>query len=511
MFARQNTRKMGACTHELKASLSSVEVGRGDGSASPARVSDIHLCSGDTTLVSTAARTYSLKQLAVRAGVSRQWLQTWRIEHDPKQTIVYPVRDERKHRIIFPHASPEHWAKVSCGTFGATSFTNGSEPGELPSFIVPFAEHQDDVPLFRIEREEAHCSADLLASVVLTLSRFEETFAGPRDVHGRFPASSTLAAKYGYLCRPVVDELGLALKSLLTQMFPSWEPEPASFRVHLTHDVDDVGIPLTLRKFARYTIRGRSRSIGREFTRIFGALPSALNAVLDTVDVSAKYGLKCAVYWKASPPGAFDSGYDIEDPRVLNTIERLRDAGVELGVHPGYTTFLDWARLMEEVTRARRTIGNVQSCGGRQHFLRWSPQMWKEWEHCGLAYDSSLGFPDCIGFRAGTCHPYQPWLISENREAKLLEIPLIAMDCALTGPMELSGDECVARLLRIARMCRDVGGVFTLLWHPDAVVGSQNHRMYERVVRNLASYPSFDWQKVATNTDCSTLNASTGA
>ena len=50
------------------------------------------------------------------------------------------------------------------------------------------------------------------------------------------------------------------------------------------------------------------------------------------------------------------------------------------------------------------------------------------WERCGLAYDSTLGYNERPGFRAGTCIPIRPWLFGSNRECNLVEIPLVAMD-----------------------------------------------------------------------------------
>ncbi len=84
--------------------------------------------------------------------------------------------------------------------------------------------------------------------------------------------------------------------------------------------------------------------------------------------------------------------------------------------------------------------------GGRQDFLRWKPATWVAWEAAGLAYDASVGFADRIGFRAGTAHAYHPWLLSENREARLLEIPIVAMDSTLRGYMRLEPDEALAAL-----------------------------------------------------------------
>jgi hypothetical protein len=293
--------------------------------------------------------------------------------------------------------------------------------------------------------------------------------------------------------RPVIDELGLGLQHALQRLFPGWQPEPRQFQVNLTHDVDEIGIPFKFRLVARRCARGGLMTGVREIMAGFGARPTALAAVLDSAGRASSRGLGCGMYWKATAPGDFDSGYDVRDPRVDEVIENLSAARVELGVHPGYHTYLNRECLGEEIGRLRKALGSA-SLGGRQHFLRWSPQTWKDWEACGLAYDSSVGFSECVGFRAGTCYPYRPWLLDENRQAELLEVPLVAMDCALTGPMGLRGERCLEPLQKCLTACQSVGGVFTLLWHTDSILEPVYGDSYDRMLDLLAGTPQFNWR-----------------
>jgi Family of unknown function (DUF7033) len=449
------------------------------------------------SLVSPVARTYALRQLARRAGVFPEWFRTWTIEHTPGETIVFPIAGKRQ-QIRFSHAPDHDWHKLRSGNFpvarAAWPDTSPAEHPELSDLLVPFADRKAPGPLFGFENDDAVCSVDLLASVVLTLSRYEETVPGPRDRHGRFPAESSLAVKHGYTMRPIVDECGLAFQQVLQRLFPGWQPEARQLRVNVTHDVDEIGIPFKPRIAARRSVRGGAVTGFREILAGFGARPTALNAVLDTVTRARRRNLCSGVYWKASPSTDFDSGYDIRDLRVDEVIEELSRSGAELGVHPAYHTYLDREALAEEIGRLRKVLGGNAPLGGRQHFLRWSPQTWHDWEVCGLGYDSSVGFSECLGFRAGTCHPYRPWLLEQDREADLLEIPLIAMDCTLIGPMGLNGSQCMEPLLQCIAACKSVGGVFTLLWHTDSVLEPVYGDTYDRILDALAGNPGFDWR-----------------
>jgi len=168
----------------------------------------------------------------------------------------------------------------------------------------------------------------------------------------------------------------------------------------------------------------------------------------------------------------------------------LRELGFELGVHPGYDTFRHRPRLASEVEYLQRAL-RLHSPGGRQHYLRWSPDTWLDWEACGLSYDSSLGFADRFGFRAGTAFPYRPWSWRDNRELNLIEVPLILMDCTPVKYMNLSRAEGLARIQTLIRRIERTGGVFTLLWHNTPLLDPDYDGWYERILDLVADVPPF--------------------
>jgi len=211
------------------------------------------------------------------------------------------------------------------------------------------------------------------------------------------------------------------------------------------------------------------------------------------VELAQRHGLHSAVYWKNSPPGPFDSGYELGNPKVRRVIARLRDMSVEIGVHPGYRTFLEPGQLAQEVDSMRKVL-EQQEMGGRQHYLRWAPVTWRHWEMCGLSYDSSVGFADHIGFRAGTCFPYRPWLLDLNRQADLLEIPLLVMDATIANYIKLGANDALAAACDCIARCRVVGGVFTFLWHNDRLLVPELRWLYEQLLAALEGVEGYDWK-----------------
>jgi hypothetical protein len=219
--------------------------------------------------------------------------------------------------------------------------------------------------------------------------------------------------------------------------------------------------------------------------------PAELALVRELADISSSRGLHSAFFWKASPLGPRDSGYDPAHKKVQRLIDLLRERGFELGVHPGYETFGDRTKLASEVGYLRQAL-RVNSPGGRQHYLRWSPDTWLDWEACGLSYDSSLGFADHFGFRAGTAFPYHPWSWRDNRELNLIEMPLILMDCTPVKYMKLNQAEGLERIKSLIQRTAQTGGVFTLLWHNTPLLDPDYNGWYEAILDLTAGAERFD-------------------
>jgi hypothetical protein len=369
----------------------------------------------------------------------------------------------------------------------------------VPNFKIPFSsDDRGDVgPLFTTSRNDCiQCSVDLPTSTLLTLGRFEETLPILRDRHWRFSAFSSVAWRDGFLHRPIVDEYGLALAQALSHLLPDWRPQERRLRVKLSHDVDEIGLPFLFRSTIAHTVRR-----GSPWATICDLLAAGMHAetacqrlLRQIVKLDIECGLDTAVYWKSSAPGCYDRGYNLKDKRNLALLCEFQSQGIEMGIHPSYQTFKSPQELHNEVVALREWLGNPM-LGGRQDYLRWDPDTWSLWESCGLAYDASVGFADHIGFRAGTSHPYRPWLFNQGRESNLLEIPLIAMDSTLESYMKLRPGQAFATLGDCVARCRSVGGVFTLAWHNTMLMNRGYSRVYRTLLDELAGSDRYDWRE----------------
>jgi len=150
--------------------------------------------------------------------------------------------------------------------------------------------------------------------------------------------------------------------------------------------------------------------------------------------------------------------YDVAD--MCTVAEALVDREFEVAVH-GIDAWENGQSAAAERNRLRECCGGPIA-GIRMHWLYRNGSTFRILDEAGYSYDSSFGYNDAVGFRAGTVQAYKP-LDSE----RLLELPLNLQDTALFYPdrMNLSEGQAAARCESLMENSRRYGGALTLLWH----------------------------------------------
>jgi hypothetical protein len=332
----------------------------------------------------------------------------------------------------------------------------------------PFATQlEDGIVVFHV---------DIIAATFFMLTRWEETTTSERDQYGRFPATASVAYKQGFLDQPIIDEYALILREWIKVLRPNWEPRPRKFTIKLSHDIDHVHLFPHWKKGARTFLgdlvkrhdsqRAKESWRGTLAHLGFPSLDPYLQEIETLANISQEYGLgNDTFFFKTSDPSDYDSGYNLNEPGVRKCIKSLQKRGFEIGLHPGYNTYDDLSLLEQEKGKLDSILGTT-AYGARQHYLQFKvPDTWRHFEQVGLTYDATLGYPEVPGFRCGTCHPFQPFDIEQNRVLNVWERPLIAMDRTFQGYQHLLPNQIFDPILQLAQRCQSVGGEFTLLWH----------------------------------------------
>jgi peptidoglycan/xylan/chitin deacetylase (PgdA/CDA1 family) len=239
--------------------------------------------------------------------------------------------------------------------------------------------------------------------------------------------------------------------------------------------------PILAGRRARSLVDARSGRVDRDPLNRFGLM----------MDVSERHGLRSVFYFMAgNAPDDHDFRYQLSDPPFAELLRRIHERGHEIGLHASYGSYLSEERTTMEfaaLKAACRVAGFDQpSWGVRQHYLRFeAPQTWRNQESAGLEHDSTLGFAERVGFRAGTCREYPVFDLLDRRRLGLRERPLVVMDGTLFEYMGLDLDAAALRIRAVVGACRQHRGDAVLLYHNTTLAGDRNQAHYREIVEEL--------------------------
>jgi hypothetical protein len=335
--------------------------------------------------------------------------------------------------------------------------------------VAPFGEGE-----IQIDSDSIQCNLDIIASTFFFITRWEEHVIEQKDRHLRTLESETYMLRHGLQHRPLVNEYVGLLKELLSTLGMSVPAKTQEFQIKVTHDVDHIARYDSVKKLARamagdIILRKNPFRMVRtmlEFTLVKLNIRKDNYDTIDwLMDISEGYKLTSHFYFIPSHPGESDARYDIRDPRIASSIERIQKRDHVVGLHGSYTSFDNPTQFSAELNRLRNIGAEVKE--GRQHYLRFSnPTTWQIWNFNKLTSDSSIGYNSDIGFKAGTCLPYPVYDIINRKQLALIEYPLIIMEVPLIKKYA-SVEKAMEASKLVIDQCRKHNGQFVFLWHPE--------------------------------------------
>jgi hypothetical protein len=159
-----------------------------------------------------------------------------------------------------------------------------------------------------------------------------------------------------------------------------------------------------------------------------------------------------------------DPSYDIaKHERLSEKCKELVSNGNRIGIHGSYFSAVNEGLFCKE----KEILEDSINCGitkARQHWLNYyeckTPYIHNK---AGLKEDSTIGFNDIPGFRAGVASRYNPYDHQNNTSFPLKEIPLLVMDSHL---YDYSTDDNLQNLEWLLNSINNVKNfVISVDWH----------------------------------------------
>lgn len=330
---------------------------------------------------------------------------------------------------------------------------------------------------------------DLFAASFYLVSRYEEYLPFSADQHGRFEANQSLAGKNGFLYDPVVDQWICKLSGLLKSRFPGIETCTREFKYISTIDIDNA---------YAYLYKGTVRTIGaamrdllkldfneniKRFQAITGEKdPFDTYGYLDALH--KQYGIQPLWFFLVGNYNTYDKNLPLDNEAFQELIKEISDVA-EIGIHPSYESNKDFDQLKKEFDYLSG-ISSKPIIRSRQHFLRLLfTETYQNLLKLGIKEDYTLGYATDVGFRAGTCTPFNFYDLYNEKETGLKIYPFQVMDVTLNQYLKLNVDEAVEKIESIIQKVKEVNGTFVSLWHNESLSDHGYWKGWEPVYKRM--------------------------
>lgn len=334
-------------------------------------------------------------------------------------------------------------------------------------------------PIFSFSTESCILRKDIVAGGFYFLTCWHEYILSNMGLpRGRVDFKESLQYRWDFSEVPVVDVYCQALTYAMQQTLlefvrdTTWQ-ETKRFAMSLSHDIDYWRFwdDSSIRKTAKYNLYTL-------YKRPLNALYKLAGHHLHKKYLYNHYRLLRKILQKEQDLKVKSTWFlmgssSFEDPRQ-NYISDMafREEIIDLlgqqdvGLHGSPESAYDLEVLRAELANLRE-LGFVVE-GFRTHYLHFDYQKsFSNLETEGIKYDSTLGYWENIGFRAGISFPFYPFNIAENRPFRVLEIPLIVMDTSLysTRAMDMGRNGAKLALRRLINVAGLYQSHLSLLWH----------------------------------------------
>lgn len=333
--------------------------------------------------------------------------------------------------------------------------------------------------IFSFTQDSCIFRKDIIASGFYFLTCWHEYILGFHgQPKGRVDYKESLQYRWDFTETPVVDVYCQMLLYALAEFLPefirdiAWMDEKR-FAVSLSHDIDywnywdknarlDV-IKYNARTFLHRPVNATYKQLGHMIHKniFYDHFRNLKNILLK----EQAHGVKATWFLMGRD--------DYDDPRqnyISDVVAREQIIDLlgdqDVGLHGSPESAYNQEVLNQELEQLR-SLG-FNPTGFRTHYLHFDYQKsFANLEAAGIKYDSTLGYWENIGFRAGISFPFFPFNIAENRPFRVLEIPLIVMDTSLYSHKAMNRSYLSAR--RSLHALIDVASRYqshlSLLWH----------------------------------------------
>ncbi|MBR5253961.1 MAG: polysaccharide deacetylase family protein [Bacteroidales bacterium] len=357
---------------------------------------------------------------------------------------------------------------------------------------VNYFEKNNTPYLFRIYSKDSVCDFDIFAACFYLVSRYEEYLPYVKDKHSRYKAQDSLAYKKNFLKKPVVNIWANEFKRKILERYPELYSENKKYSYINTIDIDSAysytckGFNRNLFGFLRDLLRGKLSLCFERLKVLLKIEKDPYNTFDFIISLIEKHKIDTIFFVLYGGYGKYDKNITPYNNKFRILIKSLCDYA-KVGVHPSYDSF-DYPQLITSQTKMLKETLHKPIKRSRYHYLRFClPEGYRNLIATGsIEHDFSMGYSDCIGFRAGICSCFNFYDLAMDYETTLKVHPFAYMDVALKNGLKLSPQQALEEIKQLNDEVKNVGGEMISIWHNESLSNKREwfgwREVYEKVI-----------------------------
>ena len=274
---------------------------------------------------------------------------------------------------------------------------------------------------------------DIFSASFYLLSRYEE-YEALVDEEGRYMKENSLAYRNGFLDRPVVDEWAYKLEGMLVKKFRCTPMVKIGYRVHPSVIIDNYykyrhcSVLTNIGKLFKKFFSGDFKSFKKQLRIMLYIDKDPYSNIKEITDFHYESDLMPSFFimvkkGKKDCRNTYTMFYSLR-----RSLRRL----FVTGLHPSYYSNSDPKKMAKELKKLEGSIVKNRVSTNLFHNFRFEiPRSYESLLKIGIEEDFSMGYPDAVGFRAGTCTPFRFYDIKHESKTRLQVHSMVFCDYML--------------------------------------------------------------------------------
>ena len=269
----------------------------------------------------------------------------------------------------------------------------------------------EEVPCFFAVGEASSIPFDIFAASFYLLSRYEEYLPHVKDEEGRFQASESLAFQEGFLDVAVIDVWAQKFRKVLKNKFPSYSFPQREFSTETIVAVTEAfcykkkGIIRVLLGLLLDLFRFKPKYVLHRFQVMVKVRKDPYDIYTKVIQFLKKYRVSMKFMFQVSDFSTHDRNINYNRLELQSLVKSVADY-VEVGLQPGYYANQKFNVLKEEKKRLESILKRPVKSAINNHYNLLLPDTYNHMVELEFQNDYSMGYPEALGLRAGTCTPF---------------------------------------------------------------------------------------------------------